>query len=110
MKAATRFRQTKTVLQIAVFFTTLLSTTALPILMNPPSAVAGSDTYPTSIAGCRYVSTGGSAGTCDLKDSAQDYYYDPWSEENRECTSYVAWMLSSVNGFTMPFFAVAVNW
>lgn len=72
--------------------------------------LAGSDTYPTSIAGCRYVSDNTPAGTCDLKDSPQDEYYDPWSEENRECTSYAAWMLSSVNGYTMPFHDYAINW
>lgn len=111
MKLPTFARHTKTLLPTVAFFISLLSTTALPILMNPPAALAGTDTYPTSIAGCRAVS-GSPSGTftCDLKDSTQDIYFDPWSEENRECVSYVAWMLSSVNGFTMPFFANATDW
>lgn len=78
--------------------------------ISPSVAFAGTNTYPSSTPGCRYVSTDGLAGTCDLKDSTQDTYYDPWNEENRECTSYVAWMLSSVNGFTMPFYDDAGNW
>jgi hypothetical protein len=36
--------------------------------------------------------------------------FDTWSEYNRECTSYTAWMLHSVNGFEMPFHDDAVNW
>ncbi len=75
-------------------------------------AFADSNTYPTSIAGCNAVGppTGPSV-TCDLKDSKQDLYYDPWGEENRECTSYVAWMLHSVNGFNMPWRGQnAINW
>lgn len=46
----------------------------------------------------------------------QDSMYDTWGEYNRECTSYVSWMLHSVNGFEMPrggnsgFPADAVNW
>lgn len=101
----------KTVLPTAAFLIALLSTTVLPILMNPPSALAYTDTYPTSIAGCKAVNpppTG--TYTCDLKDDAQDSDFDPWSEENRECVSYVAWMLSSVNGFTMPFHGNAIDW
>src|SRR5260370_3869934 len=72
---------------------------------------AGTDTYPTSIAGCRAAS-GNPRGyfTCDLKDSTKDKYIDPWGEYNRECTSYAAWMLHSVNGFEMPFNDNASNW
>lgn len=111
MKILTFARNTKIVLRTTAFLLTLLSTTLLPILMNPPAALAGTDTYPTSIGGCRAVS-GSPSGTftCDLKNSTQDIYFDPWSEENRECVSYVAWMLSSVNGFTMPFFGNATDW
>lgn len=92
------------------FIATFTCSILLVAVLTPSIVSAGSDSYPTSIGGCRYVSNGASAGTCDLKDSAQDYYYDPWSEENRECVSYVAWMLSSVNGYTMPFHDYAVNW
>ena len=53
---------------------------------------------------------GGGSFPCDLKDSTQDKYIDPWGEYNRECTSYAAWMLHSVNGFEMPFHDNASNW
>ena|SRR6266567_8827893 len=111
MKILTFAHNIKIVPPTVAFFFALLSTTALPILMNPPAALAGSNNYPTSISGCKYVS-GNPSGyyTCDLKDDAQDTWFDPWLEENRECTSYAAWMLSSVNGFTMPFNDDAVNW
>ena len=74
-------------------------------------AYAATNTYPTSITGCRSV-TGNPSGyfTCDLRDAGMDAYYDPWGEENRECTSYVAWMLHSANGFEMPFYDDAANW
>ncbi|HVU59754.1 MAG TPA: CHAP domain-containing protein [Candidatus Saccharimonadales bacterium] len=36
--------------------------------------------------------------------------FDNWGEYNRECTSYAAWMLHSVNGFEMPFHDNAVGW
>lgn len=111
MKTAIRVRNTKTILQSAAFFLALFSTTALPILTNLPIASANTDTYPSSIGGCRAVSgTPPGSFTCDLKNSTQDLYYDPWGEENRECTSYAAWMLHSVNGFEMPFYDDAVNW
>jgi surface antigen len=72
-------------------------------------AFAGSDTYPTSIAGCKVPGTGAIV-TCDIKGSSQDAYFDPWREYNRECTSYAAWMLHSMNGFEMPFNADASLW
>lgn len=37
-----------------------------------------------------------------LKYAAPDAVIDPWRLYNRECTSFVAWRLSSVNGFTLP--------
>src|SRR6266487_1436172 len=81
------------------------------VLAITKPAFAGTDTYPTSIAGCRLVSNpGGGSFPCDLKDSTQDKYIDPWGEYNRECTSYAAWMLHSVNGFEMPFHDNASNW
>src|SRR5690349_2295635 len=84
---------------------------AVIMLARTMPVFAGTDTYPTSIAGCRAVS-GNPSGyfTCDLKDSTQDKYIDPWGEYNRECTSYAAWMLHSVNGFKMPFHDNAINW
>jgi surface antigen len=56
-------------------------------------AFASTDTYPTQWAGV-----------------PMDTVFDTWGEYNRECTSYVAWMLSSVNGYTMPFHADASDW
>ena len=40
----------------------------------------------------------------------QDSVYDNWSEENRECTSFVAWALATRNGFNMPFYDNATGW
>jgi surface antigen len=40
----------------------------------------------------------------------QDSTFDSWGEYNRECTSFVAWRLSSRNGFTMPFHDNASGW
>ncbi|WP_165209611.1 RICIN domain-containing protein [Streptococcus tangpeifui] len=37
-----------------------------------------------------------------LKNAAPDSVIDPWRLYNRECTSFTAWRLSSVNGFTIP--------
>jgi surface antigen len=111
MKIITFAHKSTIVLRTTAFLLALLGTTALPILINPPSAQAGTDTYPTSIAGCKAVSgTPPGTYTCDLKDDTKDIDFDPWLEENRECVSYVAWMLSSVNSFPMPFHDNAVNW
>lgn len=40
----------------------------------------------------------------------QDSMFDDWGEDNRECTSFVAWALHSRNHFEMPFHDDAVNW
>lgn len=37
-----------------------------------------------------------------LRNAAPDSVIDPWRLYNRECTSFTAWRLSSVNGFTIP--------
>ena len=37
-------------------------------------------------------------------------HYDPWGEEYRQCTSFVAWALHSRNNFDMPFHADAGKW
>ncbi|EHI75315.1 N-acetylmuramoyl-L-alanine amidase sle1 [Streptococcus criceti] len=37
-----------------------------------------------------------------LKNAVPDSVIDPWRLYNRECTSFTAWRLSSVNGFTIP--------
>ncbi|EFQ56642.1 RICIN domain-containing protein [Streptococcus downei] len=37
-----------------------------------------------------------------LKNAAPDSVIDPWRLYNRECTSFTAWRLQSVNGFTIP--------
>src|SRR5215467_7176357 len=89
----------------------LFTTLAMGGVAFVSSASAGTDDYPTAIAGCHSASNpGGPAFTCDLKDSPQDSLIDPWREFNRECTSFVAWRLYSRNGFTMPFHADAYLW
>lgn len=45
-----------------------------------------------------------------LRNRPQDSVLDQWREYNRECTSFVAWALSSRSGFTMPFHDNAYNW
>jgi surface antigen len=45
-----------------------------------------------------------------FKSKAPDSAFDPWREYVRECTSFVAWRLHSVNGFEMPFFDNATGW
>src|SRR2546430_5513724 len=85
---------TKSRILITIFLFGLLATTALQFTTNTPNALAGSDTYP---APWRPPAT-------------QDSVLDTWREWNRECTSYAAWMLHSVNGFEMPFNDDAVNW
>ncbi|MEW4355058.1 SH3 domain-containing protein [Streptococcus pneumoniae] len=37
-----------------------------------------------------------------LKNAAQDTIVDPWTMYNRECTSFVAYRLSSANGYNLP--------
>jgi surface antigen len=44
------------------------------------------------------------------QNAPQDSTLDSWGEENRECTSFAAWALSSRNGFNMPFNANARDW
>lgn len=39
---------------------------------------------------------------CNLKNAAPDTVIDPWRLFNRECTSFTAYRLSSVNHFTLP--------
>lgn len=63
-----------------------------PLIM-PGIVFAGTDTYPQV-----------------WKTAQQGSVLDDWGEYNRECTSYVAWMLHSVNGFEMPFSDDAFNW
>ncbi|WP_329182666.1 FG-GAP-like repeat-containing protein [Streptomyces sp. NBC_01477] len=58
------------------------------------SASAGTDTYPAYWAA----------------PTPMDSTFDSWGEYNRECTSYAAWMLHSVNGFEMPFHDNASGW
>jgi surface antigen len=70
--------------------------TAVPatlVVMAAGTAAAGTDTYPSKWA-----------------TAPMDSLIDNWGEYNRECTSYAAWMLHSVNGFEMPFHDNAVNW
>ena len=40
----------------------------------------------------------------------QDSGVDPWGEDYRECTSFVAWALHSRNDYNMPFHDDAYNW
>lgn len=60
----------------------------------PGRVHAASDTYPAPWA----------------PPTTQDSMLDTWHEYNRECTSYAAWMLHSVNGFEMPFNDDAYLW
>ena len=83
-----------TLLLAAVFLFGLFSATTFQIFTNPHSAYASSDTYPAPWA----------------PPAAQDSILDTWKEWNRECTSYAAWMLHSVNGFEMPFNDDASGW
>ena len=64
------------------------------------------------------VQGGGHGGASDPGDdyppqwrnAPQDSVLDNWREYNRECTSFVAWALASRNGFSMPFYANAIDW
>lgn len=96
---------------LALLGVALLTSLAVSGVASVSSANAGTDDYPTSIAGCHYTNNpGGASFTCDLKDSAQDSLIDPWGEYNRECTSFVAWRLHYSNGFEMPFHDNAYLW
>lgn len=77
-----------------LFFITLLSVSFIVLLADSRSAFAGTDTYPAPWA----------------PPAPQDSMFDTWREYNRECTSYAAWMLHSMNGFEMPFHDDAVGW
>ena len=79
--------------RLMVGLAVLLCGLAFGVTVTAPAAFAGSDTYPAKWA-----------------DAPQDSPSDSWGELNRECTSYVAWMLHSVNGFEMPFHANATVW
>jgi surface antigen len=87
-------RNIKANLLTVIFLLSLLSMIVLPMLPGHSKALAASDTYPSQWA----------------PPVAQDSVYDTWREYNRECTSYASWMLHSVNGFEMPYFANAVDW
>ncbi len=76
------------------FLVALLSFSFLQMFTNSHAVFAGSNTYPAPWA----------------PPAAQDSMFDTWREYNRECTSYVAWMLHSTSNFEMPFFADAINW
>jgi surface antigen len=105
-----KYRPRQVRARLAILAALTLVTFGIVIAGTTP-ANAGTDDYPTSIAGCHYVSNPtGPAFTCDLKDSTQDTLIDPWHEYNRECTSFVAWRLSYRNGFTMPFNDNAYAW
>jgi surface antigen len=75
-----------------VVITILVSSMVIPFV-HIGRAAAGSDDYPS-----------------DWKNKPMDSVFDSWGEYNRECTSFVAWRLSSQNGYTMPFHDSAVNW
>ena len=88
----------------------LLSTGLAAVVRSPTATAApiGND-YPTAIAGCHNLS-GQSVTNCDLREAAPDTLVDPWTYYNRECVSFVAWRLSSHNGYTMPNAGSASNW
>lgn len=57
------------------------------------------------------VGKGGDPGNdYPYRSYPQDSRFDPWGEYVRECTSFAAWALYSRNGFTMPFYANAIDW
>jgi surface antigen len=62
-------------------------------LIKVTNAYASNDDYPSQ-----------------WKNAAMDSMFDSWGEYNRECTSFVAWRLSSKNGYSMPFHDNAMNW
>ena len=63
------------------------------ILVSAPPAYAGTDDYPSK-----------------WRDIPIDSVFDTWRMYNRECTSFVAFRLSSRNGFEMPFYNDAGGW
>ncbi len=70
-----------------------LAVVALTTALPPTPAFAGTDDYPAK-----------------WRNVPQDSVLDTWREYNRECTSFVAFRLSSRNGFEMPFYANAADW
>ena len=62
-------------------------------LASAPPAYAGTDDYPAK-----------------WRDIPIDSVFDTWRMYNRECTSFVAFRLSSRNGFEMPFHNDAGGW
>lgn len=66
---------------------------ARPALVHPATTGVVGDDYPAK-----------------WRNIPMDSVFDNWGEYNRECTSFVAWRLSSVNGFTMPFHDNASGW
>jgi surface antigen len=100
-------RPTRAAVIIAVLALAPLAT----LVVGVQPASAGTDDYPTSIAGCRDAAHPNNPPfTCNLKGSAKDSLIDPWNEYNRECTSFVAWRLHARNGFEMPFNDDAGGW
>jgi surface antigen len=92
---------------------------AVATVTAPPAAVGSSIAAPTDVPSAFGGKGGGSSGGPAPGDDypaqwrppvAQDSKFDSWGEDNRECTSFVAWALHSRNGFDMPFNADAVNW
>ncbi|MDH6236700.1 cell wall-binding repeat-containing protein [Cryobacterium sp. CG_9.6] len=63
------------------------------VLVAAPAAYAGTDDYPAK-----------------WRDIPIDSVFDTWRMYNRECTSFVAFRLSSRNGFEMPFYNDASRW
>lgn len=81
------------------------------VVVLPAAASVYGDDYPIQINGCRdSLNPGGLPFRCNPKGSPLGKYIDPWGEYNRDCTSFVAWRLSSKNGFEMPFDTRAQNW
>ncbi|MFN8052249.1 MAG: CHAP domain-containing protein [Acidimicrobiales bacterium] len=47
----------------------------------------------------------------NLRTAARDAVTDPWGFPNRECTSFLAWRLSSRNGYSLPtYVGDATTW
>ncbi|TFD06104.1 CHAP domain-containing protein [Cryobacterium sandaracinum] len=66
---------------------------AASALVFAPAAYAGTDDYPAQ-----------------WRNIPIDTVFDTWRMYNRECTSFVAFRLSSRNGFEMPFYNDASGW
>lgn len=89
----------------------VVCTTLVVVLALPATASVYGDDYPIQINGCQdWTNPKGLPFRCNLRQSPIGKFKDPWGAYSRDCTSFVAWRLSTKNGFEMPFDARAQNW